>query len=130
MEEHITSHVAEVSDFTELLDIVIEDFAVHGVRNELLIRSLKIEVFREMASELIKVVRRQQFSRSYGYRLSVFEYYFLQVLRESELRLSHHALEVCDNAVREVKISTLLNDVLRCQVVLYHEYRKVSYHFG
>ena len=130
MEEHVTSHVAEVAYLAELLDVVIEYLAVHGVRNELLIRSFKIEIFRQVAPELVKVIRRQQFSRSYGYRLSVLEYYLLQVLRESELRLSHHSLEVCDNTVREVKISTLLYDVLRCQVVLDHEYRKVSYHLG
>ena len=54
----------------------------------------------------------------------------MDVLRETALRLSHHALEVGNCGIREVDIRALFYDIFRRQIVLHHEDRQVTDHLG
>ena len=79
----------------------------------------------DLLLKLIEVNGRQQLAGATGDRLLALEYDTLEIDGEAAGGLTHHALEVTDAGVERL---ALFDDVLRGEVVLHHEYRKVADH--
>ena len=82
----------------------------------------------DLLLKLIEVNGRQKLAGATGDRLLALEYDTLEIDGEAAGGLTHHALEVTDDGVGEGERLALFDDVLRGEVVLHHEYRKVADH--
>ena len=129
VEEHMAAHAHDIAVLLAVREVVLHDLRVHGVGDEALAVRVGC-VFFNLGADGVPVDGRQEVARAAGDGLFALEYHALQILREAAGRLAHHALEVAHDAVREGEGLAALYDVLRRQVVLYHEYCEVAYHLG
>ena len=94
VEEYIRSHVAEVSFLFNSLDVVLKHLRIDSVADGFSVCSLQAQILSEVLLYGVKIFRRKQFSRPACYGRFALKYEFLQLFRESSVRLAHHSLKI------------------------------------
>ena len=130
MEEHIASHSAHIAVFHEIFDIALENVRVKRVADLVSFCRLKTVFFFQIVSVAFQIFRREQFARSYGNRFDILQNKLLQVFRETSFRLAHHTLEVGYYGIRESHVLGFFINILRSQLIFYHENGHVADHLG
>ena len=94
VEEYIRSHVAEVSFFFNGLDVVLKHLRIDSVADSFSVCSLRPRSSLRCFFMASKSSGRSSSPRPACYGRFALKYEFLQLFRESSMRLAHHSLKV------------------------------------